>query len=65
MKINDIPIAEKLVDLENMTTLEPIVHEKDLLIPIVNESGKCLYFKIPGKLIWQIVELNKPSKIKR
>lgn len=66
MKVNGVPIIERYVSADQSVALEPMVYEKDLLIPI-DGFGKPMYFRIPGKLIKEVVDANTPhvNKIKR
>lgn len=66
MKVNGVPIIERYVSADQSVKLEPMVYEKDLLIPI-DGFGKPMYFKIPGKLIKKVVDANTPhvNKVKR
>ena len=58
MEINGIKIVERLIiDRDQSIVLEPIMYEKDLLIP-VGLCGTPKYFKIPGKLIKELVDAN-------
>lgn len=57
MKFNDVPIVEKLVNSDQSIALEPTMYKNDLLVPI-GTFGKPMYFRIPGKLIKDIVDAN-------
>ena len=66
MKVNGVPVVNRLTNEDESITLEPIVYENDLLIPI-GFSHNIMYFKIPGKLIKEVVDANTPhvNKVKR
>jgi hypothetical protein len=67
MEFNGVPIVTKFEAPNDSKILEPVMYQNDLLIPIFDLFGKGVYFRIPGKLIKDIVDANTPhvNKVKR
>ena len=58
MKVNGVPVVTKFEASDDSKILEPMMYQNDLLIPIFDSFGKGVYFRIPGKLIKDIVDAN-------